>query len=320
MKCFSNIFRLTRKLPVALFAAAAVFTLCAVFALYAPFACAQEKSVVANPDRDDASMGPGIVVLRGGLSTYGSFIFRENTIVYKHGVRDKASRPGGLKVNGKYFGNLDIPYKLDFMPDFAYAYLREQACDGKVEMVVRDDELELKLDQRKAKDGGEFRIVLSLFDPEQGVRSVKQTDAPDESVAAKDKKPIPSKMDLIPKKEQTNQEQDAASNGKAVLTDQFGREKLPSMMDKITMQPKKRTDSRLIFRCIQPLHSFYPTKILIFYKMRIPKHFGRIDGSVEELDFLNMNFDQPWVVPHPRMEEEEETRARRALIEALFGP
>ncbi len=40
MKCFSNIFRLTRKLPVALFAAAAVFTLCAVFALYAPFACA----------------------------------------------------------------------------------------------------------------------------------------------------------------------------------------------------------------------------------------------------------------------------------------
>jgi hypothetical protein len=304
----------TCYLTVALFAAAAVFTLCA------PFAYGQEKRIAANPDRDDANMGPGIVVLRGDFSAYGSFFFRGNTITYKHGVRDKGSRPGRLKVNGKPYGDLKEPYKLDFKPDFAHAHLREQACDGKVELVVLDDGLELKFDQRKAKDGGEFRIVLSLFDPEQGVKPAEQTDAQNETAAAKDKKSIPSKMDLIPKEEQADQEQDAASDGKAVSTDQFGREKLPSMMDKITMQPKKRTDSRLVFKCIQPLHSSYPTTDLINSMMKIPLRFGRIDGSVQELDALNMNFDRPWVIQQPRMEEEEETRMRRELIEMLFGP
>ena len=123
----------TCYLTVALFAAAAVFALCA------PFAYGQEKRVAANPDKDDANMGPGIVVLRGDFSAYGSFFFRGNTITYKHGVRDKGSRPGRLKVNGKPYGDLKEPYKLDFKPDFAHAHLREQACDGTVELVVLDD-------------------------------------------------------------------------------------------------------------------------------------------------------------------------------------
>ena len=296
----------TCYLSVALFAA--VF---ALFVLYAPYVHAQGRIIVHQPEEKQKEPETGIVTLEGKFTLYGTFIFRGNTITYKHGTRDKRQGPTQMMVNGKLWSN-SAPFELGFMPDFSHAEIMEQECGGKVELKLRGDELQLKLDQRKA--GEDFRIVLQLFDPEQGVKPV------DKSMAG-NKRTIPSKMDLVRIEKPDDPAQHAASGEQTLVTDETtGIKKLPSKMDLVRIEKEKLPDSIWLFRSIVPRRSSYPTKSLIRRMLMVPQRMWRIEDEEYGKDWFNQ--DSPWVRQPPHIlrkeAEEKDERAKQELEKLLF--
>ena len=200
-------------------------------------------------------------MLEGELIKSGMFIFRDNIVTYKH--ENRSGYPNNLKIDGKDFKK-DKPFELGFMPDFDHAEIIEQECGGKTGLELVGDELLLFLDQRKVRDKGEFRIVLSLVDPEQGVRPV------DESLINRkpEKKMMPTKMDLVQTEKKTEEPPTEQETGRRTIPSKMdlvrieheveevpkfvtdpvtGKQKRPSKMDLLTMKRKRLPDVRLLF-------------------------------------------------------------------------
>ena len=79
-------------------------------------------------------------------------------------------------------------------------------------------------------------------------------------------------------------------------------------MDLLTMKRKRLPDLRLIFKYTVPFSSFYPTKYLIFYKMKVPKTLWTIeDEEYEDYRVDSFRKDAPWFV----QPTDEEVRAQR---------
>ena len=313
MKRFNDkIIPFVKTLPVAVCTAAVL-----LFAVCAPPVHAQSTSVKRS--KLEKKEENGVIVIEGELSKAGTFIFRDNLITYKH--ENRSGYPDNLKIDGKEFKK-DKPFELGFMPDFDHAEILEQECGGKTGLELNGDELLLFLDQRKVRDKGEFRIVLSLVDPDQGVQPV------DESLVNRqpEKKIMPSKMDLVKtekKAEEPPAEQDpnrrtlpskmdlvrieheVEEQPEFVIDPVTGKKKRSSKMDLLTMKRKRLPDVRLLFKWTRPISSFYPTKKLIYLYLKVPKTIWSLED--EEYDEEVFRMDRPWF----SMPTDEEVRAER---------
>ena len=288
-----------------------------LLALYAPPAHAQSTSVKrSNLEKKEEN---GVIVLEGELNKAGTFIFRDNVVTYKH--ENRSGYPNNLKIDGRDFKK-DKPFGLGFMPDFDHAEILEQECGGKTGLELNGDELLLFLDQRKVRDEGKFRIVLSLVDPDQGVQPV------DESLVNRkpEKKMMPTKMDLVRTEEKTEEQPVEQETGRRTIPSKMdlvriereieeqpefvidpvtGKKKRSSKMDLLTMKRKRLPDVRLLFKWTRPISSFYPTKKLIYLYLKVPKTMWSLED--EEYDEEVFRMDRTWF----SMPTDEEVRAER---------
>ena len=313
MNRFSDrMFFMAKRLPAAACAAVAL-----LLAAYTPPARAQSTSVKRS--KLEKKEENGVIVLEGELAKAGTFIFRDNLITYKH--ENRSGYPDKLRIDGKEFKK-DKQFELGFMPDFDHAEILEQECGGKTALELNGDELLLFLDQRKVRDEGKFRIVLSLIDPEQGVQPVdeslkkepekkrmptkmdlvkteKKTEEPPAEQQETDRKILPSKMDLV------RIEHEVEEQPKYVIDPVTGKKKLSSKMDLLTMKRKRLPDVRLIFKWTRPIPAFYPTKVLIRFKLKVPTTLW----TIEDEEYYEDSFrgDAMWIV----QPTDEEVRAQR---------
>ena len=295
-----------------------------LLAVYTPPAHAQGSINVVNSskDRKQKEEETGVIVLEGELIKSGLFIFRDNTITYKH--ENRSGYPDKLRIDGKEFKK-DKPFELGFMPDFSHAEILEQECGGKTELELDGDVLLLKLDQRKVRDKGEFHIVLSLIDPDQGVQLIDDSQVRKEP----EKKMMPTKMDLVKTEKKTEEPPPEQETGRKILPSKMdlvrieheveeqpafvidpvtGKKKRPSKMDILTMKRKRLPNVHLLFKYTVPFSSFYPTKKLIFYKLKVPKTLWTIeDEEYEDYRVDSFRKDAPWFV----QPTDEEVRAQR---------
>ncbi len=318
-----KIFRTGKTLPAAVCAAVALLLAASV-----PPARAQGTIRVVNSNKDQKQKEEtGVIVLEGQLIKSGTFIFRENIITYKH--ENRSGYPDNLKINKKEFKK-DKPFELGFMPDFSHAEILEQECGGNVELEQVGDELLLMLDQRKVRDEGKFRIVLSMFDPDLGVQPV------DESLVNRkpEKKMMPTKMDMVrtekkagelPPEQETDRktipskmdlvriEHEVEELPVFVIDPVTGKKKRSSKMDLLTMKRKKLTDPFLVFKYTRPFPAFYPTKKLIFFMLKVPRTIWTTEDEEYYEDVFRK--DRLWFV----QPTDEEVRARREWENKVMG-
>ena len=320
MKRFNDkMFHLAKSLPAAVFAAAVL-----LFAVYAPPAHAQTTSVKRS--KLEKKEENGVIVIEGELIKAGTFIFRDNIVTYKH--ENRSGYPDKLRIDGKEFKK-DKQFELGFMPDFDHAEILEQECGGKTALELNGDELLLFLDQRKVRDKGKFRIVLSLVDPEQGVQLIDESQ-----LNRKPKeKMMPTKMDLVKTEKKTEEPPAEQETGRRILPSKMdlvriehedveqpafvldpvtGRKKRPSKMDLLTMKRRKLPDAFLVFWWTRPVPSFYPTRKLIYLYLKVPKTIWSLED--EEYDEEVFRMDRPWF----SMPTDEEVRAEREMDTMLL--
>ena len=316
-----KMFSLTKPLPLAVCAAASL-----LLAMYAPPVHAQSATVTRSNKSKEKKVENGVIEIEGELAKAGTFIFRDNLITYKH--ENRSGYPNNLKIDGKDFKK-DKPFELRFMPDFDHAEIVEQECGGKTGLELVGDELLLFLDQRKVRDEGKFRIVLSLVDPDQGVRLI------DESLLNRkpEKKMMPSKMDLVRTEEKNGELPAEQETGRKTLPSKMdlvrieheveeqpefvidpvtGKKKRTSKMDLLTMKRKRLPNLRLLFHYTKPIPSFYPTKKLIYLYLKVPTTLWSMED--EEYDKELFRMDRPWF----SMPTDEEVRAERERDTMLF--
>ena len=84
-----------------------------------------------------------------------------------------------------------------------------------------------------------------------------------------------------------------------------GKKKRTSKMDLITMKRKRLPNLRLLFKYTIPFPVSYPTRGLIFYKLRVPTKLW----TIEDEEYYNDSFrrDSTWIV----QPTDEEVRERR---------
>ena len=309
-----KMFSMAKRLPASLCAAVAL-----LLAVHTP-ARAQGTIRVVNSNKDPKQKEEtGVIVLEGELIKAGTFIFRDNIVTYKH--ENRSGYPNKMKIDGMEFKK-DKPFELGFMPDFDHAEILEQECGGKTELALVEDELLLFLDQRKVRDEGKFRIVLSLVDPDLGVQPI------DESLRRKpEKKTMPTKMDLVKTEKKTEElPAEQETEGRRTLPSKMdlvrieheveeqpeftidpvtGKKKRTSKMDLLTMKRKRLPDLRLLFHYTKPIPSFYPTKKLIYLYLKVPTTLWSMED--EEYDEELFRMDRPWF----SMPTDEEVRAMR---------
>lgn len=308
-----KIFRTGKTLPAAVCAAVALLLAASV-----PPVGAQSTPV--SRTNLEIKEETGIIELEGQLIKSGTFIFRENIITYKH--ENRSGYPNNLKINKKEFKK-DKPFELGFMPDFSHAEILEQECGGKTELELDGDVLLLKLDQRKVRDEGNFRIRLSLVDPEQGVQPV------DESLLNRkpEKKTMPTKMDLVKIEHKVEELPVVQEPGRRTLPSKMdlvriehdveelppftldpvtGKMRRTSKMDLITMKRKKLPDAFTIFLYTRPVSSYYPGKVLSMFFLKVPRTLWTIEDEEYYQDPFRMK--TPWFVEPT----DEEVRAKRA--------
>lgn len=308
----NKMFRTAIRLPAVTLAAAAL-----LLVIYPPPAHAQ--SIPVKRSDTEKKTENGVIVLEGELVKAGTFFFRDNVVTYKH--ENRSGYPYKLRIDNKEFKK-GKPFELGFMPDFDHAKILEQECGGKTELELIDDELILRLDQRKVRDEGKFRIVLSLVDPDKGVQPVDESPVNREP----EKKRLPSKMDMVttaekdeasPSEQETDRrilpsKMDLVRIGHEVeelpkyVTDPVtGKRKLSSKMDLLTMKRKRLPNIYRIFKFTRPTPSPYPTKLLVFKKLSIP----RIMWTIEDEEYYqdSLRSDKLWIV----QPTDEEVRAQR---------
>ena len=217
------------------------------------------------------------------------------------------------------------------MPDLSHAEIIEQDCEGKIGLELNGDELQLFLDQRKVRDEGRFRIVLSLVDPDRGVRPV------DESLKRKpEKKTVPSKMDLVktekkaeepPPEQETGRrtlpskmdlvriEHEDEEQPKYVIAPETGRIKRPSKLDLVRIEHRKQLSFFWRFKLTRPYPVYYPTKTLIRYYLKVPKTLWTMEDEEYEEDPFRK--DDLWYTSPTDEQLEAMREIQRFLFERL---
>ncbi|MBQ7731352.1 MAG: serpin family protein [Lentisphaeria bacterium] len=117
---------------------------------------ANAKPAPAAPSGDRAEL---TIESRGGA---GSFSFRKNMIVYNPANRGQRFYPQTVTVNDKNWTDLNLPFKLDFLPGFSTAEVLEATCPGFVRTEKRADDLELVFDSTAVFNAPLTRFIVNL--------------------------------------------------------------------------------------------------------------------------------------------------------------
>ena len=122
----------------------------------------------------------GTVSVEGRFDGRGYFIFKDNTIMYRH-VREQY--PAGVRINGKNWDDLKKPFVLDFTPDHDRAAILEKEARSIVSLTLKPNTFELLIDD-KASSSGDYYVRIGTKDlqsretaPE--TKASSQTKAPD---------------------------------------------------------------------------------------------------------------------------------------------
>lgn len=80
------------------------------------------------------------VVFEGEIDGEGTFTFRDNKIIYKHG---QLKKPKNVTVNNKKWENLDKPFELGFIPDFPSTKIVERSGRNPIRVIPSREDVEV---------------------------------------------------------------------------------------------------------------------------------------------------------------------------------
>ena len=100
------------------------------------------------------------IVFEGKIDGSGLFTFSGNKVTYKHSTFDY---PDYIKVNGVTWDNLNVPFKLDFTPDYSKTKVVEMDGRGGIRLDYTQDKLELFINDSEASRA-EYRVSMYFED------------------------------------------------------------------------------------------------------------------------------------------------------------
>ena len=80
------------------------------------------------------------VVFEGEIDGEGTFTFRDNKIIYKHG---QLKKPKNVTVNNKKWENLDKPFELGFVPDYSSTKIVERSGRNPLRVIPSREDVEM---------------------------------------------------------------------------------------------------------------------------------------------------------------------------------
>jgi hypothetical protein len=100
------------------------------------------------------------IVFEGKIDGAGLFTFSGKNVTYKHSRFDY---PDYIKINGVTWDNLNVPFKLDFTPDYSKTKVVEMDGRGEIRVNYTQDKLELYINDSEASRD-EYRVSVYFED------------------------------------------------------------------------------------------------------------------------------------------------------------
>ncbi|MBQ7731377.1 MAG: hypothetical protein IJT68_06025 [Lentisphaeria bacterium] len=96
------------------------------------------------------------IVFEGKIDGTGLFTFSGKNVTYKHSRFDY---PDYIRINGVTWDNLNVPFKLDFTPDYSKTKVVEMDGRGEIRVNYTQDKLELYINDSEASRD-EYRVSV----------------------------------------------------------------------------------------------------------------------------------------------------------------
>lgn len=100
------------------------------------------------------------IVFEGKIDGAGLFTFSGKNVTYKHSRFDY---PDYIRINGVTWDNLNVPFKLDFTPDYSKTKVVEMDGRGEIRVNYTQDKLELYINDSEASRD-EYRVSVYFED------------------------------------------------------------------------------------------------------------------------------------------------------------
>ena len=100
------------------------------------------------------------IVFEGKIDGAGLFTFSGNKVTYKHST---FSYPDYIRIDGVTWDNLNVPFKLDFTPDYSKTKVVEMNGRGEIRLNYTQDKLELFINDSEASRA-EYRVSMYFED------------------------------------------------------------------------------------------------------------------------------------------------------------
>ena len=100
------------------------------------------------------------IVFEGMIDGSGLFTFCGNKVTYKHSTFDY---PDYIRINGVTWDNLNVPFKLDFTPDYSRTKVVEMNGRSEIRLNYTQDKLELFINDSEASRA-EYRVSMYFED------------------------------------------------------------------------------------------------------------------------------------------------------------
>ena len=119
----------------------------------------------ANPAQDTATNEPAsskelTITLKGIFDGRGVFTFEGNKVTYRHWLYD---RPTQVSINGVPWNDLNVPFVLDFTPDFEKAVIIDKIGRDQVELTPGKTKFELMIND-ESPSVFRYQVVIAAKD------------------------------------------------------------------------------------------------------------------------------------------------------------